>query len=142
MEARHHLVGRFRATGTQRPVRGDNAMTDAQLEVAIRRAIGGDTDACDFLLAIAAAAEHPLALVMAALLADVPADLARASALAVTRRDRQIVEIARAHLDGDLEQVDALAREHLVDHPDSVLVAWIAAGAASPRGRGQPPSVD
>jgi hypothetical protein len=26
--------------------------------------------------------------------------------------------------------VDALAREHLVDHPDSVLVAWIAAGGA------------
>ena len=34
-----------------------------------------------------------------------------------------------AHLRGDHDLVDALAREHLADHPDSVLVAWIAAAA-------------
>jgi hypothetical protein len=36
------------------------------------------------------------------------------------------VAIAAAHHRGDRELVDALARDHLVDHPDNVLVAWIA----------------
>jgi hypothetical protein len=36
------------------------------------------------------------------------------------------VAIAIAHQRGDGDLVDALARDHLVDHPDSVLVAWIA----------------
>jgi hypothetical protein len=53
--------------------------------------------------------------------------LARAAAVAVTTRDRQLVAIASAHLRGEGDVVDALAREHLVDHPDSVLVARIAA---------------
>ena len=46
-----------------------------------------------------------------------------------TSRDRQVVEIARAHLRGDADLVDALARDHLVDHPDSLVVAWIASDA-------------
>ena len=41
--------------------------------------------------------------------------------------DRQVVAIAVAHVAGDADRVDALARDHLVDHPDSVLVAWITA---------------
>ena len=41
------------------------------------------------------------------------------------------VGIAAAHLRGERELVDALARDHLVDHPDNVLVAWIA-GASHP----------
>jgi hypothetical protein len=53
--------------------------------------------------------------------------LAQAAAVAVTTRDRQLVAIASAHLRGEGDVVDALAREHLVDHPDSVLVARIAA---------------
>jgi hypothetical protein len=36
------------------------------------------------------------------------------------------VAIAGAHVRGEHALVDALAREHLVEHPDSVLVAWIA----------------
>src|SRR4051812_14686298 len=52
--------------------------------------------------------------------------LARARSLAATTRDRQLVAIAAAHLRGDRDLVDALARDHLVDHPDNVLVAWIA----------------
>jgi hypothetical protein len=32
---------------------------------------------------------------------------------------------AAAHFDGDTDRVDALARDHLADHPTSVLVAWI-----------------
>jgi hypothetical protein len=53
--------------------------------------------------------------------------LRRAGEVARTTRDRQLVAIAAAHLDGDADRVDALARDHLVDHPDNVLVAWIAA---------------
>ena len=35
--------------------------------------------------------------------------------------------IATAHLDGDDDRLDALVRDHLADHPDNVLAAWIAA---------------
>jgi hypothetical protein len=57
--------------------------------------------------------------------------LLRAEAVARTTRDRQLVTIAAAHLDGDADRVDVLARDHLVDHPDNVLVAWIAAMSRS-----------
>ena len=52
--------------------------------------------------------------------------------LAATTRDRQLVAIATAHLRGERELVDALARDHLVDHPDNVLVAWIAGAISAP----------
>jgi hypothetical protein len=39
------------------------------------------------------------------------------------------VAIAGAYVAGDTDRVDALAREHLVDHPDDILVAWIAGQA-------------
>ncbi len=52
--------------------------------------------------------------------------MARAGGIAATTRDRQLVAIAAAHLRGERDLVDALARDHLVDHPDNVLVAWIA----------------
>ncbi len=67
-------------------------------------------------------------LVVAALAApDGDELLAQAAAVAVTTCDRQLVAIASAHLRGEGDVVDALAREHLVDHLDSVLVARIAA---------------
>jgi hypothetical protein len=67
------------------------------------------------------------ALVEAALHAgDAGALLARAAAAATTTRDRQLVAIAAAHLRGERDVVDALARDHLVDFPDSVLAARIA----------------
>ena len=47
----------------------------------------------------------------------------------MTTRDRQLVAIAAAHLDGDHDRVHTLARDHLADHPDHLLVAWIAATA-------------
>jgi hypothetical protein len=67
-------------------------------------------------------------LVLAALAApDRPDLLERAESAARTTRDRQLVAIAAAYLSGDGDRVDALARDHLADHPDNVLVAWIAA---------------
>ena len=55
--------------------------------------------------------------------------MARADSLAVTSRDRQLVQIAGAHLHGDADRVEHLARDHLADHPDSVLVAWITSAS-------------
>jgi hypothetical protein len=67
-------------------------------------------------------------LVAAALFARDSNDLLeRAAAFATTTRDRQVVAIAIAHVAGDVDLVDALARDHLTDHPTSVLVAWISA---------------
>jgi len=71
--------------------------------------------------------DDPSVLVAVALFAPEPTEvLRRAAALATTSRDRQAVTIAAAYLAGDRDRVGVLARDHLVDHPDSVLVAWIA----------------
>jgi hypothetical protein len=71
--------------------------------------------------------DDPAALVAAALYSpDARLLLDRAAEVATTTRDRQLVAIAAAHLRGERDVVDALARDHLVDHPDSVLAAWIA----------------
>jgi len=56
--------------------------------------------------------------------------LARAAS-APTTRERQLVALVTAYLDGDHDRVDVLAREHLVDHPDDVLASWIASLARS-----------
>lgn len=67
-------------------------------------------------------------LVVSALLAaDGRALLEDAAEQAATTRDRQLVAIATAHLDGDDDRLDALVREHLADHPDNVVASWIAA---------------
>ena len=52
---------------------------------------------------------------------------ARGPAAATTTRDRQLVAVAAAHLAGDEDRLDALVRDHLADHPGSLLAAWIAA---------------
>jgi hypothetical protein len=101
-------------------------MSDDGVDSAIRRAIGGDRDARSWIAAQADTTGDALVVAMAALLERDPGHLDRARAIAATSRDRQVVEIARAHLSGERERVDALARDHLVDHPDSLIVAWIA----------------
>lgn len=94
----------------------------------IRRLIGGDEAAPRQILDRARSSRSPILLVAAALLADHPAEfLARAARNATTTRDRQLVAIAEAHLDDDPELADAFVREHLADHPDNLLAAWIAA---------------
>jgi hypothetical protein len=106
------------------------------VERTIRRAIGGDPVAIMWIEAHADATEEPTVIAMAALLEGHPARIGRALAVATTSRDRQLVAIADAHLRGDHQLVDALARDHLVDHPDSFMVAWIAASAADAAVRG------
>lgn len=97
--------------------------------VQIRHAIGGDAAAIRWISTHADDADDATVVVMAALLDRRPDLLARAGALATSGRERQVLAIASAHLSGDAELVDALARDHLVDHPDSLIVAWIAADA-------------
>jgi hypothetical protein len=90
----------------------------------------GDAAAIASIVHASRTSDDPLILVAAALFAPDGHDLInRAERLAASTRDRQLVAIATAHLAGDHDLVDALARDHLVDHPDSVLVAWIAAAS-------------
>lgn len=65
-------------------------------------------------------------LVAAALLADSSRDLlVDAMQAAATTADRQFVAIAAAHLAGDHDRVDALARDHLLDHAARPVLVWI-----------------
>jgi hypothetical protein len=92
-----------------------------------RRLAIGDDAALAAIIDASRTSDDPTILVAASLFApDGDHLLARAGRLASTARDRQLVAIAAAHRRGDRDRVDALARDHLVDHPDSVLVAWIA----------------
>jgi hypothetical protein len=93
----------------------------------LRSLVTGDDAAIRAIVEASQTSDDPLILVAAALFAS-SGDrlLVRAERLATTTRDRQLVAIAVAHHRGDRELVDALARDHLVDHPDNVLVAWIA----------------
>ena len=70
--------------------------------------------------------DDPVLVLVAALLGTSPnGPLSRATQLARTTRDRQLVTISAAHLAGDHDRARELIREHLVDHPDHPIVAWI-----------------
>jgi hypothetical protein len=105
------------------------------IEVLLLRLVGGDARAPGEILEWAGTSTFPALLVAAALVAEQPTDtagfLARAARHAATTRDRQLVALATAHLDDDADLLDALVRDHLSDHPDNVLAAWIA--SQSPR---------
>src|SRR4051794_20592025 len=102
-------------------------MPSADSAKLLRRLVVGDDSAITAIVEESLTSEDPLILVAAALFAtDADGLLARAAGIAATSRERQLVAIATAHRRGERELVDALARDHLVDHPDNVLVAWIA----------------
>lgn len=65
-------------------------------------------------------------LVTAAVLAASSPDLlTEAMQSATTTADRQFVAIAVAHLAGDHDRVEALVRDHLLDHPARPVLVWI-----------------
>ena len=102
-------------------------MSPAHPGQLLRRLVVGDDAAIAAIVEASRTSDDPLILVAAALFApEADGLLARAERVAATTRDRQLVAIAAAHRRGERELVDALARDHLVDHPDSLLVAWIA----------------
>jgi hypothetical protein len=113
-------------------------MTRPDTYQLIRQLIGGDATAIATIRGRAATSVDAVLLVAAALEAadrgDTPAAddlLARAGRLAVAGRDRQLVAIASSQLAGEHDRSNALAREHLAEYPDSLLVAWIAYAARS-----------
>lgn len=71
---------------------------------------------------------------LVACLAGLSADqhLVGAAHVAQTTRDRQLVAIVTAHTSGDADRVAALVRDHLVDHPDSLLGVYVASLIATP----------
>ena len=91
------------------------------IDLLIAQLITGQTTATAGIVARARTSEEPILLVAAALIVPTatqltaPDLLARARTCAASTRDRQLVAIATAHLAGDSDGVDALAREHLVD---------------------------
>ncbi len=108
-------------------------MTEDGVAAVVRQAIGGDAVAIGWIMANAATTDETAVVAMAALLEGQAVRLDVARSAAVTSRDRQLLAITRAHLDGDGDLVDALARDHLADFPDSLIVAWIASDAAARR---------
>lgn len=110
-------------------MRGVTRIDVGQLVHQLRTA---DPDTVAGLVATARRSDDPAVLIAASLFAvDGDVLVGRARDLAASTHDRQLVAIAEAHRRGDDELVDALARDHLVDHPDSVLVASIAAARRS-----------
>jgi len=98
----------------------------------LRRLVVGDDAAITAIVDASHTSDDPMILVAAALFAPHGDGLLdRARDVAATTRERQVVAIATAHRRGERELVDALARDHLVDHPDNVLVAWIADASQS-----------
>ena len=101
-------------------------------EHLLHRLVLGDAAAIAAIVAASRTSDDPTTLVAAALFApDEGGLMARAGVRAASTRDRQLVAIADAHLRGERDLVDALARDHLADHPDNVLVAWIAGASHS-----------
>jgi hypothetical protein len=107
-------------------------MPQTHPEQLIHQLVVGDAAAITAIVEASRTSDDPMILVAAALFApDGDGLIARAGGMAATTRERQLVAIATAHLRGERELVDALARDHLVDHPDNVLVAWIAGASHS-----------
>jgi len=100
--------------------------------VLLHRVVGGDPRAAAEVLALAPMTDSASVLVAAAMLARDAGHLARAADLATSTRERQLVVLAETHLEGNTSLLDVLVRDHLADHPDHVLAAWIA-GQPVPR---------
>jgi hypothetical protein len=95
----------------------------------LHRLIGDLPDAPAEVLDRAPGSTSAPLLVAAALLACDRHLLARAARYASTTRDRQLVALAEAHLHGNADLLHVLVRDHLCEHPDNLLAAWIAGRA-------------
>jgi hypothetical protein len=94
--------------------------------VLLHRLIGGDPAAASQVIQTSKTSTSPSLLVAAALLSQRAELLDNAETTATTSRDRQLVAIARAHLGGQADRLDALVRDHLSEYPDNLLASWIA----------------
>ena len=92
----------------------------------------GDAAAIAAIVEASRTSDDPMILVAAALFApDGDGLMARAGGHGGDDPRPPARGHRRAHLRGERDLVDALARDHLVDHPDNVLVAWIAGASHS-----------
>lgn len=95
---------------------------------AIARMVGHDPLAS--VLVSAAVRDHSKSFDAAAafvLVVDVSHErIERARALATTRRERQHLAIVECWLSADWTRVALLAREHLSEFPDDLVISWLA----------------
>jgi hypothetical protein len=98
-----------------------------QTDALLLRLIGDHPDAPAEILRFAEDSTSTPLLVAAALLAGDPDLLTKSAGLASTTRDRQLVALADAHLRSNGDLLHVLVRDHLSEHPDNLLAAWIAA---------------
>ena len=105
-------------------------MTPDDGDDLVHQLMSGDPAAAAAILTSATTSSEPLVLTAAALLEPADADLLRRAAAAARRpRGPPVGALAAAPHARDRARRTARAREHLLDHPDSVIAAWIAAGA-------------
>lgn len=103
----------------------DNRVPDDTRSLLLRL-IGDQADASAEILDRAPHSTSTPMLVAAALLAGDFELLTRAAQYANKTRDRQLVALAEAHLCGNADLLHVLVRDHLSEHPDNLLAAWIA----------------
>jgi hypothetical protein len=103
-----------------------------EITTLLHRLLGGDPDAAGAILERAATSTSAPLLVAAAFVGRDPALLVVAGRQATTTRDRQLVALAHARLRGDADLLDVLVRDHLAEHPDSLLASWIAGDPQTP----------
>lgn len=96
----------------------------------LSRLVAGDPGAREAVVAAASESDSVSLLAAAALVSRDGRTLGRATELAATPRERQLVALADADLRGETDLLDALVRDHLAEHPDHLLAAWIASNAA------------
>jgi len=87
----------------------------------------GDCVAIGEVVKHAYASDDVVLIVAVAVFAHDTGLLSHAANLSATAAQRQLIAIASAHLAGEAQRVHDLARDHLAENPDSVLVAWISA---------------
>jgi hypothetical protein len=92
----------------------------------LHRLIGDHPDAPAEIIELATDSTSAPILVAAALVMGDVDLVTRAALHATTTRDRQLVALADAHLRGDADLLHVLVRDHLSEHPDNLLAAWIA----------------
>jgi hypothetical protein len=104
------------------------AMAPTDPSELVHRFVTGDPTAAAELAVEARTSTDTALLVAAALAApDGDALLERAGQVARTADDRRLVAVAVEFLHGVADRARLLARDHLVDRPDSALAAYVAA---------------
>lgn len=134
--ATDHRLGPFRrgvVSAHQRSVSAEahGAGVPDNDTASLSRLIGDHPDAPAEVLARAPTSTCTPLLVAAAILTGDLHHLTRAAGHATTTRDRQLLAVADAHLRGNADLLHVLIREHLCEHPDHLIAAWIA-GRATP----------